>query len=217
MMGTAWDAYLQRRYAVLFYSLVLTLVLGPLSSALGIDAGLLEVFLAINLLTALVPMGRRNATRLGLIALLAVALLLRAGEIWLGRGTPSSASLAIWTIAGLYAAASALKFSVRAESINREHVYAALSAYLLAGSFFGVLYWVLEQLQSGTFALTGQFTRLGATYFSFVTLATIGYGDIVPRTDLARGLAVIEGIGGQLFLAVLVARLISHYAGGRSA
>jgi ion channel len=46
---------------------------------------------------------------------------------------------------------------------------------------------------------------------ALVTLATLGYGDIVPRSDLARGLAVVEGIGGQLFLAVLVARLVSSY------
>jgi hypothetical protein len=42
-------------------------------------------------------------------------------------------------------------------------------------------------------------------------LATLGYGDIVPRSDVARGLAVVEGIGGQLFLAVLVARMVSAY------
>jgi voltage-gated potassium channel Kch len=49
-------------------------------------------------------------------------------------------------------------------------------------------------------------------YFSFVTLATLGYGDIVPRADVARSLAIVEGVGGQLFLAVLVARLVSLYS-----
>jgi voltage-gated potassium channel Kch len=53
---------------------------------------------------------------------------------------------------------------------------------------------------------------MSAMYFSFVTLATLGYGDIVPHTDLARGVAMVEGIGGQLFLAVLVARLVSLYS-----
>jgi voltage-gated potassium channel Kch len=51
-----------------------------------------------------------------------------------------------------------------------------------------------------------------AIYFSFVTLATIGYGDVVPLTDVARSLAILEGVGGQLFLAVLVARLVSLYS-----
>jgi hypothetical protein len=47
-------------------------------------------------------------------------------------------------------------------------------------------------------------------------LATLGYGDIVPRTDVARGFAIVEGVGGQLFLAVLVARLVSLYTRGES-
>src|SRR4029453_5872531 len=53
---------------------------------------------------------------------------------------------------------------------------------------------------------------LVAVYYSFVTLATLGYGDYLPRTDLARGLAQFEVIGGQLFLAVMVARLIGLFA-----
>jgi voltage-gated potassium channel Kch len=69
----------------------------------------------------------------------------------------------------------------------------------------------------GSFTPAGDFSRVSAIYFSFVTLATLGYGDIVPRTDVARGLAIVEGVGGQLFLAVLVARLISLYARGKAA
>jgi hypothetical protein len=52
---------------------------------------------------------------------------------------------------------------------------------------------------------------MSANYFSFVTIATLGYGDIVPRSDVSRGLAIFEGVGGQLFLAVMVARLVSLY------
>jgi len=68
----------------------------------------------------------------------------------------------------------------------------------------------------GTFTVTGPFSQTSAIYFSFVTLATLGYGDIAPRGDIARGLAIIEGIGGQLFLAVLVARLVSLYSTPRN-
>jgi voltage-gated potassium channel Kch len=50
-----------------------------------------------------------------------------------------------------------------------------------------------------------------AVYYSFVTLATLGYGDILPRSDIARGIATFEVIGGQLFLAVMVARLIGAF------
>jgi voltage-gated potassium channel Kch len=121
-------------------------------------------------------------------------------------------TLGLWTLIGMFAAAAALRFAMRATSVDAEHLYAALSAYLLAGIFFGNFYWVLEQIGPGTFAAAGDFSRMSAIYFSFVTLATLGYGDIVPRTDVARGLAIVEGVGGQLFLAVMVARLVSLYA-----
>jgi Ion channel len=110
---------------------------------------------------------------------------------------------------------SALKFAFSAHSVSRQHVDAALSAYLLAGVFFGNLYWVLEQIQPGSFTFAGESSINSAIYFSFVTLATLGYGDIVPRTDVARGLAIVEAVGGQLFLAVMIARLVSLYAPGK--
>jgi hypothetical protein len=51
----------------------------------------------------------------------------------------------------------------------------------------------------GTFAVTGDFSRMSAIYISFVTLATLGYGDIVPRTDVARGFAIVERVGVNFF------------------
>ena len=104
-----------------------------------------------------------------------------------------------------------------ATKVDAEHLYAAISAYLLAGIFFALFYWVLEQIGPGAFAAAGNFSRVSAIYFSFVTLATLGYGDIIPRSDVARGLAIVEGVGGQLFLAVLVARLVSLYVRGKDA
>jgi hypothetical protein len=87
-------------------------------------------------------------------------------------------------------------------------------AYLLAGIFFGVLYHAVESVWPGSFAAAGaikEFPLFDAIYFSFVTLATLGYGDLVPVSGVARGLAVVEAVSGQLFLAVMIARLVSTY------
>ena len=51
-----------------------------------------------------------------------------------------------------------------------------------------------------------------AVYYSFVTIATLGYGDIVPASHPARGLAILEAVSGQMYLAVLIARLVALYA-----
>ena len=111
-------------------------------------------------------------------------------------------------------------FALGARVGDREHLYAGLSAYLLAGIFFGVFYWVLERTWSGSLAIPGEGVQSNvslpvAIYYSFVTLATLGYGDIVPRSKVARGLAIMEAIAGQLYLAVMIARLVSLYVAGK--
>jgi Ion channel len=208
-------AYLRRRYAILFYTLLLTMVAAPGFAALEFPGGLIEVLLATNLLAAVVPVRARNG-RSVLLIMTSLVWLARAATAWLDNPALSVMTLAIWPVIGLFAAAGALRFAMGAISVDAEHLYAALSAYLLAGIFFGLFYWVLEQIGPGTFVTAGEFSRMSAFYFSFVTLATLGYGDIVPRSDVARGLAIIEGVGGQLFLAVMVARLVSLYTRGKA-
>jgi Ion channel len=213
-----WYTYRNWRYAILFYSLLLTLAVVPLRRALGFPTGLLELFLAINLLAAVVPI-RGRKTRRVLLPFLVVAFVGWGGTSWLDQAALVPMSLALWTVVALLAAASALRFALGARVVDREHLYAGLSAYLLAGIFFGVFYWVLERTWPGSLAVPGEgaqsnFSLPVAIYYSFVTLTTLGYGDIVPRSDAVRGLAIMEAVAGQLYLAVMIARLVSLYASG---
>jgi len=204
-------SYLQRRYTILFYALLVTMVAAPILSSLKLSGILMESLLAASLLAAILPVSAVRSRR-SLLVVLVIVWVARPVTVWLDHRILSAITLGIWTLIGLLAAVAALRFAMGATKVDSEHLYAALSAYLLAGIYFGVLYWVLEQVSSGTFAVTGEFSQASAIYFSFVTLATLGYGDITPRADVARGLAIVEGIGGQLFLAVLVARLVSLYS-----
>jgi hypothetical protein len=213
-----WHTYFGWRYTILFYSLLLTLAVAPLRRALGFPAGFLELLLAINLLAAVVPIGGRK-TRWVLRTCLVVVFAVRGGTAWLDLAALVPMQLAFWTVIALLAAASALRFVLGARVVDREHLYAGLSAYLLAGIFFGVFYWVLERTWPGSLAVPGEgvqsnFSLPAAMYYSFVTLATLGYGDIVPRSEMARGLAILEAVAGQLYLAVMIARLVSLYAAG---
>ncbi len=210
-----WHTYRNCRYALLFYSLLLTLAVVPLRRALGFSNSLLELFLAINLLAAVVPI-RGRKSRWVLLLCLVVAFVGRGGTSWLDQAVLVPTYLALWTVVALLAAASALRFALGARVGDRAHLYAGLSAYLLAGIFFGVFYWVLERTWSGSFGVPGEgaqghFSLIAAIYYSFVTLATLGYGDIVPRSEAARGLAIMEAVAGQLYLAVMIARLVSLY------
>ena len=100
-------------------------------------------------------------------------------------------------LTGLLAAGATLRFVVQSPTVDSETVHAALSTYLLAGLFFGVVYSSIEFMWPGSFSGPDSFTEDTAVYFSFVTLASLGYGDFLPRTELARGVAVFEVIGNE--------------------
>jgi hypothetical protein len=204
---------------VLFYTLLFTLAAAPLLTALRFDADLLQIFLAFNLLVALLDVpGQGCRVLLMLVAAVSVGLRVAPASS-VGVGVTTGA-LAVVSVLALLAAASAARFAMRAQVINAEQIYAALSVYLLAGLFFGLLHWTIELTWPGSFGAAGasspaRFSLSTAIYFSFVTLATLGYGDVVPRTEVARGVAVLEAVGGQLYVAVTIARLVGTQLQGR--
>ena len=206
--------YHRRRFAILFFSLLFTLVGQPLLAELRADLDLVGVFLAVNLLA--VTLGTVAEGRWRPLAVLA-ALFIAARGIHLIADLPVvlSASEAFFSAAALLACAATLRFVLRGGIVDSERIYAALSVYLLAGLLFGVAYHAMESVWPGSLRLTSAemvpaVPRLTASiYFSFVTLATLGYGDIVPLSPLARAAAMLEAVGAQLYLAVLIARLVS--------
>lgn len=209
-----WQAYQRQRYGILFYALLLTLVIMPVATTIGLPAWAVRIPLAACLFAALLP----NATRRTRTALIfATALLVLARFVTELESVPINVGLALGVvgITGLVAAAAALRFALTDRTVDSETLYAALSTYLLAGIFFGQIYWSIERLWPKSFVGPDGFSELIAIYYSFVTLATLGYGDVLPRTDIARGTAVFEVIGGQLFLAVMVAVLIGAFSGSK--
>ena len=94
--------------------------------------------------------------------------------------------------------------------VDPDKLYAAVSAYLLIGLAFASVYEALEFWQVGAFSFANPSDNDmdALMYFSLVTLSTVGYGDVVPSIPEARILAVLEAILGQLYLAVLMARLV---------
>ena len=210
-----WQFYLHHRYGVLFYSLLLTLIGVPIIKALGLTGIGLEFFVGVNLLAATPSIEHKIGRRIPLV-FVATAVLLGIASIWMGHAVLSTGSLVTWTAIALYAVFGALRYALRSSTITFEHLYAALSAYLLAGVFMGVLYWTLEDVWPGSVLLNGPassqpFHLAEGIYFSFITLAAVGYGDMVPGNDVVRGLAIVEAIAGQFYLAVMIARLMSLY------
>ncbi len=107
------------------------------------------------------------------------------------------------------------KYVYRSRVVNTSLICAALCLYLFLGTFWGYLYEALELIRPGSFGgellAKAKFSaelRQAFQYFSFVTLTTLGYGDILPKTVGAAALCHTEAVMGQFFMAVLVARLV---------
>jgi hypothetical protein len=212
-LTAAVAAYRRHRFAWLFATLLLTLGAGPTLDLLLARYNPLEVFLAINLLAAIASVAHEDQMRPAVI--LGVAFIaLRGLRAALGLPGALALSEGIWLTAIVLATVASVRHALRPGIVDAERLFAALDGYLLAGLLFGVAYWILERLWPASFggAALGAFDLPRAIYFSFVTIATLGYGDVIPVSEPARGFAIVEGVSGQMYLVVLVARLVSLYS-----
>jgi len=113
----------------------------------------------------------------------------------------------------LFATHCVLHYVLRARVITPDQIYAGICMYLMLGFAFGAIFYLTNTLDPNSFAVNSGKVAPGDVpdlmYFSFVTLATLGYGDITPSTNIARSLAVLEALAGMLYIAVFMARLVS--------
>lgn len=114
----------------------------------------------------------------------------------------------------LYTSVAVLGQIFRAKAIVVDTILGAIAVYLLVGIFFLLVASLIELLQPGSYSGlpashgVGNQTSTSLLYFSFVTLTTLGYGDILPLSELARTAAYAEAVVGQLYLTVLIAWLV---------
>jgi len=109
-----------------------------------------------------------------------------------------------------FVAVSILRFALQAGRVDAAKVDAAICVYLLIGVIWQYFFIFLNNVIPGSFA-NPRLAYSDFLYFSFVTLTTLGYGDITPLNGPAQALAYTEAILGQLYLTILVARLVGLY------
>src|SRR5438128_385073 len=141
---------------------------------------------------------------------------------WVNHFRPDLVPPAVFLTAALiltgFVVVNLLRFILRAPSVTIEVLCASISAYLMLGLMWTMAYWLVDQLTPGgafsfnTNAGTRSMNGLTGFYFSFITLSTVGYGDITPVSRIARWLAAMEAMTGLLYVAVLIVRLVSLYS-----
>lgn len=108
-----------------------------------------------------------------------------------------------------------VKTIVSNPSVTTDTLAGAVSAYMLVGITFGMAYALIYRISPGAFRDTVEpgkhFANSEFTFFSFVTLTTVGYGDIVPWAPFARALAMLESVIGIMYPALLISRVVAMH------
>jgi Ion channel len=149
-----------------------------------------------------------------LIAVLVFALALVAAGVALFAEGTTLTGLAFLAASALYVVApiSIVRDIGLHRGVDRGTMFGALAAYLLIGMAFGFGYACLAALQPGPlFGASGDPTLSQALFFSFVTMTTTGYGNLVPAANPAQSIAVLEALIGQLFLVTAVAKVVENW------
>jgi hypothetical protein len=142
---------------------------------------------------------------------------------WIQYLRPDVMPPELFLIAGilfvLFVIINLLRFVLTASEVDKEVLCASISAYLLLGFLWTLAYWLVAELIPNAFAFNGADKSLegfNGFYFSFITLSTVGYGDITPVAKVARMLAAMEAMTGLLYVATLIARLVAIQATPKS-
>ncbi|MBM3197703.1 MAG: two pore domain potassium channel family protein [Chlamydiae bacterium] len=211
--------FLARRYNLLLGLLLLLFVFRPSDQGM-LYFGVWKIFLIITIFAAIFNC-KHNKTVRHIELALAVPIIVLS---WVDFFTKSPAVFICGTslsaLFTLLCTGSIIHDMVARAQITAETLKGAICAYFLLAFSFAYIYWIIAYLEPGSFVYSdGTLSPLyysqyisEMTYFSFVTLLAIGYGDIVATSHMGQTAAILEGVIGQFYVAILVARLVAAYA-----
>jgi ion channel len=179
------------------------------------------VLLTLVMIFAVLAVGGRRRTLIIGMVLVVPALAAK----WINHVRPDLLHPVVFLVAYViffgFVVAELLRYIVRAPAVDANVLCAGVAGFLMLGLMWALAYLTVARLDAGAFKLPegpgagGTMDAFSAFFFSFVTLCTVGYGDITPVSKVARMLAVMEAIIGLFYIGVLISRLVSMYFAGR--
>ena len=215
-LGRFWES--DRGLSLLAAFLAILVVGAPVVRLSALGRLLINLGLSLLLVTGVAAVAQSGATRMVLGALALTTLGTRLAYTFDPGGQDIlPAALTALAFFALLAFVVAQRV-FRDGEVNLHRILGAVSLYLMLGMIWSFAYESLVLLDPAAFAFTvppatpGERTS-DLIYFSFVTLTTVGYGDVTPVHPLARSLAMTEALTGQLFLTITLARLVALEVG----
>ncbi len=179
-------------------------------------------FAIIGVGTAFILSKERTLSRRVILLLSSAVVVVVVFAKLIPSGVPSFIRVAIGIMAlglamALYAFCAGLILSalLKAKQVTHDLIISAVNLYIILGVFWAHVYSILNWFHPEAFGLNAKEVSSVShfIYFSFVTLSTLGYGDITPKTEFAQRLAIIEAIMGHFYGTVVVGYLLSVYIG----
>lgn len=207
------------RFGLLLLSIIAELMLAPLfaESEFGLHAA--QVLATLIMLTALWAAGGQAASVLLFLPTIVAHLL----AVYWGGAPMHAAALTLRILFFSYTTGLIMWRTLRPSDVTIDTIAGAACVYTLLALVWGNLYVLIEFLRPGSFQIPAVWLMGGShdpsaalVYFSFVTLTTVGYGDITPAWPGAGGLAAAEAVVGQLYLAITIARLVGLHTSQRT-
>lgn len=203
-------------------ALVLLFIAAPFASLIENGKMLESVLLTLVMISAVLAVGRRRRV-------LWVAVLMVTPTVlgkWLNHFLPDTVSQQWFLVCILIFTAfiifQMMQFILQAPRVNSEVLCAGIATYLLLGLLWSFAYMLVALLVDKAFYFDGRIeavkdmTSFTSVYFSFITLTTVGYGDITPVANVARMLAAAEAMTGTIYIAVFISRLVALYTSQNS-
>lgn len=221
MQQVVWNRF---GFQNLLFWLFAYIVVNPFLSEISYSKYIIQLFLSFVLIFSLFTVDRKKKLLSLSIVLLFLTLIFHWLDIF---GVVHFSQPVSYWILVLYLGTLVYSFYTvirTAAKVTLRLISATLCLYLIIGLFWGAIYTLLESLVPGSFgggildqAHSSEQILQSFTYFSFITLTTLGYGDITPQTMGAGALCQAEAIVGQFYIAVLVAYLVGMYSSERRA
>jgi voltage-gated potassium channel len=211
------------KHVPLLLSLLLITAVYPLFRG----ALLLDLFFSVVLLSMIVSVLERRWLCVAVVVLAVVSLVLRYANYGLHATAVSTLADLSMMVICVITVGGILADVLKDEAVTWDKISGGVCAYLVLGLIWSMAFSMLNRWVPDSFsgpvsgasigASEDEETQIGTfTYYSFVTLSTLGYGDITPATRAARTLSWLEAVTGQIYLTVLVARLVGlHIAYAR--
>ena len=201
----------KRRFLALLLLILAMLIIVPLADEFVRLRMLMDIFWSAIFIAVIYAVSQKKHHIL-VGVLLALPML---GSIWSRYFVQYSALEAVGGLCGavffIFAIIQILIFVYTQKEVTRDLIAGAAIVYLLMALAWSFIFGVVESLDPGSFSIPdieGISSSQSFLYLSFVTITTLGYGDITPVTSLARSLCILEAVIGQLYLVVQVAWLV---------